>query len=205
MRILVIGDVESKSLWDYYDESKLKGIDLILSSGDLKPQYLSFLATFTTAPVLYVRGNHDDGYEQTPPDGCICIEDTVYEYKGIRILGLGGSKRYKLGINQYSEKDMYKRAVKMWLKTKYRKGFDILLTHAPAKGLGDTDDRAHSGFETFVELMDKYKPKYMVHGHVHREYSYKFNRTRHYKETTIINSYEKCIFEFETGEMIDTY
>ena len=54
MRILAIADEESKYLWDYFQKEKLEGIDLILSSGDLNPNYLSFLATFTTAPVLYV-------------------------------------------------------------------------------------------------------------------------------------------------------
>ena len=60
MKIMAIADHESELLWDYFDKSYLEGIDLILSCGDLKPQYLSFLATFTQAPVLYVHGNHDD-------------------------------------------------------------------------------------------------------------------------------------------------
>ena len=97
MRILAIADEESKYLWDFFEKEKLAGIDLILSSGDLNPNYLSFLATFTTAPVLYVHGNHDDKYERTPPEGCICIEDQVYVHEGIRILGLGGSMRYRPG------------------------------------------------------------------------------------------------------------
>ena len=95
MKILILADVESKYLWDYFDKSKLEGVDLILSCGDLNPQYLSFLASFTQSPVLYVRGNHDDCYEQTPPEGCICIEDKIYTYKGLRIMGLGGSIRIK--------------------------------------------------------------------------------------------------------------
>ena len=37
MRILVIGDHESKSLWDFYEPSKLEDIDLIISCGDLEP------------------------------------------------------------------------------------------------------------------------------------------------------------------------
>ena len=74
MKILVVSDKESKSLWDYYEPGKLDPYDLIISCGDLAPQYLSFLATFTKAPVLYVRGNHDDCYEQTPPDGCTDID-----------------------------------------------------------------------------------------------------------------------------------
>ena len=52
MRILAIADQESPLLWDYFDRSYLEGIDLILSCGDLKPQYLSFLATFAHAPIL---------------------------------------------------------------------------------------------------------------------------------------------------------
>ena len=63
MKILAIADEESKYLWDFFEKEKLEDIDLILSSGDLNPRYLSFLATFTSAPVLYVHGNHDDKYE----------------------------------------------------------------------------------------------------------------------------------------------
>ena len=47
MKILVLADAESKYLWDYFDKKKLEEIDLIISCGDLAPQYLSFLATFT--------------------------------------------------------------------------------------------------------------------------------------------------------------
>ena len=71
MRILALADEEAKYYWDYFDKSKLEGIDLILSCGDLKPEYLSFLATFAKVPILYVRGNHDDIYETRPPEGRI--------------------------------------------------------------------------------------------------------------------------------------
>ena len=140
MKILILADVESKYLWDYFDKSKLEGVDLILSCGDLNPQYLSFLASFTQSPVLYVRGNHDDCYEQTPPEGCICIEDKIYTYKGLRIMGLGGSIRYKKGINQYTQRQMQHRVSRMWLQLKCKKGFDILLTHSPAAGINDGFD-----------------------------------------------------------------
>ena len=106
MRILVIGDHESKSLWDFYEPSKLEDIDLIISCGDLSPRYLSFLVTMAHAPVLYIHGNHDDKYEMTPPEGCICVDDDLYVYNGIRILGLGGSMRYRYGTHQYTEKEM---------------------------------------------------------------------------------------------------
>ena len=195
MKIMAIADHESELLWDYFDKSYLEGIDLILSCGDLKPQYLSFLATFTQAPVLYIHGNHDDRYEQTPPDGCICIEDEVYVHEGVRILGLGGSMRYKPGEHQYTESQMRRRVWKLWWKLEYRKGFDILLTHSPAYQLNDGEDLPHRGFEVFRTLLDKYKPAYFVHGHVHLNYGRRFPRQCAYKETQVINAYEKYIFE----------
>lgn len=89
-------------------------IDLIISCGDLDPRYLSFLATFTSAPVLYVHGNHDDKYERIPPEGCICIDDKIYVHEGVRILGLGGSMRYKPGEHQYTEWEMRRRVFKLF-------------------------------------------------------------------------------------------
>ena len=132
MKILAISDVESRYLWDDFSKEKLKEIDLILSCGDLSPLYLSFLATFFQGPVLYVHGNHDAVYQSSPPYGCICVEDQIYEHKGIRILGLGGSMRYKEGPHQYTEAQMNFRIRKLWYQLRRHKGFDILLTHAPA-------------------------------------------------------------------------
>ena len=94
MRILALADCESPALWDYYTPERLEGVELILSCGDVKPQYLSFLATFAHCPVLYVHGNHDGRYREDPPLGCICVDGMLYEYQGLRILGLGGSMRY---------------------------------------------------------------------------------------------------------------
>ena len=196
MKILAISDQESKLLWDHFDKSYLEGVDLILSCGDLKPQYLSFLATFTHAPVLYVHGNHDDCYTETPPDGCICIEDKIYVHQGVRILGLGGSMRYKEGSHQYTQAQMRKRVRKLWLKLKFHKGFDILLTHSPAYQVDDDKDLPHQGFEVFRTLMDKYKPAYFVHGHVHLNYGRKFKRQSAYNETQIVNAYEKHYFDY---------
>lgn len=197
MKILAIADQESKLLWDYFDKSYLEGIDLILSCGDLKPQYLSFLATFTHAPVLYVHGNHDDRYAEIPPDGCICIEDKIYVYKGIRILGLGGSMRYKPGNHQYTQAQMHRRVRKLWWSLKYHKGFDILLTHSPAYQLNDGTDLPHRGFAVFRALLDKYKPAYFVHGHIHLNYGAKIPRLSSYNETQVVNAYEKYIFEID--------
>ena len=101
MKILFLADVEAKAYWDFFHKEDFEDIDLIVSCGDLNASYLSFLATMVPVPVLYVRGNHDDRYKHNPPEGCICIEDDIYNFKGVRILGLGGCNRYKEGENQY--------------------------------------------------------------------------------------------------------
>lgn len=197
MKILLLADEESKYLWDYFDKSKVEDIDLIISCGDLSPQYLSFLATFCHAPVLYVHGNHDVCYKDTPPGGCICIDDKLYVYKGVRILGLGGSMEYKYGgeAHQYSERAMRKRIYKLTWKIKYRKGFDILVAHSPAYHINDSDDLPHTGFKCFRKLMEQYRPKYFVHGHVHINYGRDFVRESKYCDTTVINAYERYIIE----------
>lgn len=185
-------------MWDHFEKSKLEGIDLIISCGDLDPRYLSFLATFTSAPVIYVHGNHDDKYKKVEPEGCICIDDDIFEYKGVRILGLGGSMRYKPGDNQYTEWEMGKRLRKLKMRWKLfrKRGFDILVTHAPAHGINDGEDLPHMGFKIFKKLMDKYSPKYFLHGHVHMKYGRKHVRCDQYKDTQIINAFERYVFEY---------
>lgn len=198
MNILVLADEESKYLWDYFEKSKLDGVDLIISCGDLKPQYLSFLATFAKVPILYVHGNHDAIYETTPPDGCICIDDDLYVYNGIRILGLGGSQCYNFGTYQYSEREMRSRIFKLRRKLRKYGGFDILVTHAPALELNDGEDLPHRGFQAFRDLLDKYKPKYFLHGHVHLTYNWQQQRICTYNDTTtVINAYERYLFEYK--------
>lgn len=197
MKILAIADEEARYYYDCYRPGCLDEFDLILACGDLKAKYLEFLATMAKCPLLYVRGNHDDRFSTQPPEGCICIEDTIYEYKGIRILGLGGSYRYRPGENLYTEKQMKRRICKASFQLWRKKGFDILLTHAPAYGVNDLDNIAHRGFESFIYLLEKYKPKYFIHGHVHRNYDHRVPQISMFGETTVINAYEYCKVDYE--------
>ncbi len=197
MKILAIADEESAYLWDHFEKEKLEGIDVIISCGDLDPRYLSFLATFTSAPVLYVHGNHDEKYDTIPPEGCICIDDTIYVHEGVRILGLGGSMRYRSGEYQYTEWDMRRRVGRLALKLFRHRGFDILVTHAPAYQLNDARDLPHQGFKIFISLIERYRPRFFLHGHVHMSYGRKHKRYDKYQDTHVINAFERCVFEYE--------
>lgn len=74
-------------------------------------------------------------------------------------------------------------------------GVDIVLTHAPARGFGDAEDFAHCGFEAFLPLLDRYQPRYLIHGHVHTEYGHAIPRVLQRGGTTIINACERYTLE----------
>ena len=119
----------------------------------------------------------------------------MYNYNGIRFMGLGGCNRYKPGKNQFSEKEMKKRYKKMKGQLFWNKGIDVLVTHAPAAGIHDDCDECHKGFEVFNEIIEKYKPKYFVHGHVHMNYGRKFPREDMVGETRVVNAYQRYVIE----------
>lgn len=195
MKILLVSDREEPYIWDYFDRERFKDIDLTLSCGDLKNEYLSFLVTMINAPLFYVPGNHNAAYLKNPPEGCISSDDTVLTYKGLRIAGLGGSFFYGGIPFQYTEEQMSKRIKKLIPKINRLNGVDIIMTHAPAFGLGDGSDICHRGFQSFVELMDRFSPKYLIHGHQHLNYGIA-PRIIKYGETTIINAFGYHILEY---------
>lgn len=203
MRILAIADEPSSRLWGELCRDALRGVDLILSAGDLPAKYLSFLTCFTDAPIVYIHGNHDDRYEKEPPEGCLCADGKIVLVKGVRILGLGGSIRYRPdAVHMYSEKEMAGRISALHRKLRATGGFDILLTHTPIRGLGDQEDLAHRGFECFGPLLDAWRPAVMVHGHVHQSYTgAHFVRQRDWNGIPVINA--STAWEFDLPDTPD--
>ena len=96
----------------------------------------------------------------------------------------------------YTERQMEARIRHLKLQIWRHKGFDILLTHAPAFALGDGKDIVHQGYKSFLTLMDKYHPQYMVHGHMHLQYDQSLQRMTQYKDTQVINAYERYTWDY---------
>lgn len=204
MKILVISDEKSPKLWESCSREWFADIDLIISCGDLKSEYLSYVVTMAKCPLMYVYGNHDAYYDVRPPEGCDCIDGKIIKYKGLRILGLGGSMKYNGGPYQYSEREMQGRIRRLKYKLWKHKGFDILVTHAPAYGIQDGDDLAHTGFVAFLDLIEKYKPKLFLHGHMHMNYGHMQSRVVNYNSTMIVNGFGMHIIELSADDMADT-
>lgn len=196
MKILALADEKAKRFYDFYTPGCLDEYDLIITCGDLSKHYLEFFVTMAKCPVYYIHGNHDDRFENDPPEGCECIDGKLVVYEGVRILGLGGSYRYKDGKNMYTEKEMKRRIFKLLPAIWHHKGFDILVSHAPARHHNDFDTITHRGFECFCDLIEKYQPKLFVHGHIHRNYGVRIPQRSVLNETEVINAFEYCEIEY---------
>lgn len=205
MKILAVADEENEVLWNYFKPKMVKDYDLIVSCGDLDREYLDFLVTMAKKPLLFIKGNHDLSYLNNPPGGCFDIEDKVYDYKGVRFLGFGGSLRYKNGECMYTEEEMKKRINKLKPAIRAMGGFDVLVTHAPLRHYGDREDLPHKGFECFEELLNKYRPKYMLYGHVHERYGDFTCIIEHPSGTKLINCCDRQDIEIEPSGYKHTY
>jgi predicted phosphodiesterase len=183
-RVLAIADEVERAL---YGEALYRlRPDVIVSAGDLPFDYLENLVTRANVPLVYVPGNHDpdvagptrsDGLWSVPedvrpgPQGCDSADGRVLEAAGLRIAGLGGSIRYKEGPNQYTQRQMRWRALRLEARARLRLGLrgtlDVLIAHAPPLGVGDGEDPAHEGFAALHRLVAQLRPRLLVHGHVH--------------------------------------
>lgn len=186
-RILAIADEPFPGLPDLVGARP----DLVLSCGDLPWEDLERIVDLANVPLLFVPGNHDpaltpaaegplfpprievrDLQDPPGPRGCTSVDGRIEDAAGLRIAGLGGSIRYRPGPHQYTQREMGRRARRLarrasWRRMRDGRGVDILMTHAPPKGLGDDDDAAHEGFDAFHRLLERMRPQLLLHGHIH--------------------------------------
>lgn len=192
--------------------------ELILGAGDLPFRYLEQLAARFEVPCVFVPGNHDrslDGYrrgrtgwtkdsmpvEDPGPRGAVNADGRTVRVGGIQIAGLGGCRRYNGGPNQYTERAQAWRGRRLLLTAALtgRRRPEVLLTHSPARGVGDGDDEPHWGFDYLHRLVHRLRPKVLIHGHVHP-----FGRPAgdlHIGATVSMNVVGYCLFDLnpETG------
>src|SRR5947209_17727455 len=131
MRILAVSDQVDPVLYDYFDVDRWRAahIDLLISCGDLSAEYLSYLVSRFDVPIFYVHGNHDRAYHESPPEGCDSIDGKHVTWKGLRILGLGGSPWYNGGPDQYDEGAMTWRIRRLQPRLWLSRGVDLVVTH----------------------------------------------------------------------------
>jgi len=207
VKILTISDKVEPILYSERVRDRFGDVDLVLSCGDLPLYYLEFLVTALNAPLYFVFGNHAEGAEANgrdapaiEPAGCVNIDGRVVNHKGLLIAGLEGSMRYNNSSRfQHSEAEIGERVIRMWPRLAYNRlkhgrYLDILITHAPPCGIHDEEDICHRGFKAHRRFIERFRPRYLIHGHVH-VYSPSRPTQTIYRQTEVINTYGYHILE----------
>ena len=212
MKILCVSDNTDILIYSQNAPQRYKDVDLIISAGDLPLKYYDYMQTMLRKDVYYVYGNHNLELFDEQMVRKVQME-TEQEYYGhlidgrcyydkqhdLIMVGLGGSGLYNYGKSQDTEGEMKARMRKLYFRLlynriRYGRYMDILITHAPVRGLGDGVDVCHRGFECFKSFLDRYKPKYMLYGHVHLD-DMNARREYEYHGVKLINIYKNYILE----------
>ena len=185
-----MSDKESEILLKYYNENHLDDIEFILSAGDLALTYLQTVKSNLKVPLYFVKGNHDEFKLKLFNNEF--IEWRCFEYKGIRIAGIGCKNHNKI----ISEDNMKKMLIRLYRKIKKNNGVDIVISHYPPRGLGDGADETHKGYQSIREFIETVKPKYFIYGHNHLNYG-RNDRIMQFEDTQLINAYEKYVLDYK--------
>ena len=208
MKILFVSDKVVEHLYSPHITERHKDVDLIVGCGDLPYYYLEFLLTMLNIPLLYVHGNHDpeqeylaDGTAVSGPNGGVNLHRTTLYEEKLLLAGLEGSVRYREGLFQYTQSEMWFNVFRLIPrllinKLRYGRYLDIFVAHSPPYGIHNGEDRVHIGFKAFLWLMQVFKPRYMVHGHQHIYSPTEITETQ-YLETKVINIYPYKILDIE--------
>ncbi|MBX7253888.1 MAG: metallophosphoesterase [Candidatus Promineofilum sp.] len=207
MKILAVSDRVLDKLYTGQTRQTYADVDLLIGCGDLPFYYLDFLTSAIDAPLVYVRGNHDEG-PQLAADGSVWrgvrggvdIHGKVVTRKGLILAGLQGSMRYKAYADyMYSETEMRRVVAQLvprllWNRQRLGRALDILVTHSPAYGIHDRPDLPHTGFKVFLTFLRLFRPRYHLHGHIHIYRQDEVRETR-FEDTTSINVYPYRVLE----------
>lgn len=213
MKILALSDQVVEQLYSPIVKERFGDVDLVVGCGDLPDYYLDYIVSMLNVPLALVPGNHDlpvppPRLDQVSggsadPRGFANIDGTAVKERGLLLAGLGGSIRYRPdGVHQYTQAEMTRRALALaprlyWNRVRHGRFLDILVTHAPPRGIHDAEDPAHVGFEAFNRFIARFRPRYLLHGHSHIYMRGTVTSTQ-MGPTTIINVYPYRVIEVDT-------
>lgn len=192
MRVLCVSDVVVPELDRPFNPERFGPLDLVISCGDLPPEYLIFLRGAFNVPLYYVRGNHDIRYKDKPPEGCTNLHGKIIRHGQLNIMGFEGSRWYNDGPVQYTEAQMRSMVWRLRPKIWFKKGVDLFVTHAPPRFIHDAEDLCHRGFKVYRKLIQWYEPRYFLHGHIHASFTDDTQRSTVEGRTHVINCFGHC-------------
>jgi uncharacterized protein len=170
---LAASDTPDRALEYEVNRQALGPIDGLIGCGDLEPGWLDFLAGSFSAPLIYVRGNHDHGGAWE--DGSVTVPGWLppggeQRLAGIEIVGLewpGAGEHGNRRRPSVAWRHSIAIAVRRLIARLVGRAEPVLvISHAPPQGAGDTPaDAYHVGFGGYRWLLNRLRPPLWLHGH----------------------------------------
>ncbi|CAN5702394.1 metallophosphoesterase [soil metagenome] len=203
IRVLAVSDQIDPRIYSATLRSRMPDVQLVFGCGDLPARYLEFLADALEKPVYFVLGNHMEEWTKNhvsgrayDPMGCCNLDGRVVRERstGVIVGGLPGSPKYSgEGGQQFSEYQMAWKMLRMvpgMARNRVRRGrwIDVLISHAPPRGINDGADVAHRGFKVMPWFLRFFKPTYHLHGHIHL-YDRNVSNATTFSDVHVVNVY----------------
>jgi hypothetical protein len=169
IRLLAVSDEIDPSLWGHLDREALGPLDLLVSSGDLPPDYLSYLEGSLRVPFVFVTGNHD--------------LDTAWAHEADRLLPwrksgarLTESAGVSIALLDWPGTDKIRTRSQDWITWRQVLGLwlavllgarrpDIVVSHVAPDQVLDLRDLYHRSFPAYRWLARRVRPALWLHGH----------------------------------------
>jgi hypothetical protein len=172
LRLLAVSDEREAGLAVDANRSALGPVDAVIGCGDLEPDWLAFLADAFSAPLVFVRGNHDRGsgwLEQRRVVPRPLAAGSTTRVAGIALAALewpgidaAGNRRHEAAAWWHVI-----GVIRRVLVARVRRPREpvLVVSHAAPEGVGDGPDAYHRGFAAYRWLLDRLGPPVWLHGH----------------------------------------
>jgi Icc-related predicted phosphoesterase len=211
VKILAVSDKVMEAVYSPAITRNFGDVDLVIGCGDLPFYYLDFIISSLNVPCYFVYGNHDLNVKQTStgvatvhPPGWVNLDNRIVCQKGLLLAGFEGSLRYRPdGAHQYTQMEAQLKLLRfspalILNRLRHRRHVDVFAAHSPPFGIHDGPDYAHTGFTAFLTLMDRFRPRYLLHGHKHTYGTEPVESV--YNATKVINVYPYRVIELTAAQ-----
>lgn len=213
MRTLLISDKVEALLYSGAIVDHFNDVELVISCGDLPFYYIEYVVSMLNKPTYFVFGNHgsevqyhsgkgDSWQVASQPQGAANLHCTTAQVGPLLLAGLEGSMRYNNSSGaQYTNFEMWRNICQLVPKLminrlRHGRWLDVLVAHSPPLGIHDKPDLAHTGFQSFLPFMRWFKPRYLLHGHIHLYRRNQVTSTQ-YHQTDVVNVYPYRVMDLE--------
>jgi Icc-related predicted phosphoesterase len=168
IRLLAVSDETDSSLWEHLDRNALGPLDMLVSCGDLPPDYLSYLEGVLRVPFVFVRGNHD--LDEAWRHEAARLLPAPHRERLLDVAGLDVVALDWPGLDKErtaaQDRGVWGEVLGIRLGAALRRRHPLIVaSHVAPHDAGDSRDAYHRGFRGYRWLAEHLHPALWLHGH----------------------------------------